>query len=245
MASLNGITWSGKPKFQIRNPSYNSTNIYIDLAVGHVWRIDCANISGAIGNFTVQNVPSGTGIVSSFLLGLIQGPNPSTNYLNWLAMTNVKWAGGIRGIQPYQKHLVDAVVQDGSGELQITSNGHYLAAPVSETVGGPNSILPIRFTTTGTLPTGISLNTNYWSYYSSNMYFFPSTTVVTSGEGSGSGTPITYVNGGTGTHYWHMYHHEKHQNIQTATDNAVDYLSFTTWDNGTTWYGTVVGRDIK
>ena len=132
MASLNGITWSGKPKFQIRNPSYNSTNIYIDLTAGHVWRIDYANLTGAVGNFTVQNVPSGTGIVSSFLLGIIQGPDPAAKYLNWSAMSNVKWAGGA------------------------------------------------------------------------------------------SGRPTI-----------------------TTTDNAVDYLSFTTWDNGTTWYGTVVGQDIK
>ena len=79
----------------------------------------------------------------------------------------------------------------------------------------------------------------------SSIILFPSSTEVTSGEGGGSGTPISWTDAGTGTHYWHMYHHEKHQNIQTATDNAVDYLSFTTWDNGTTWYGTVVGRDIK
>ena len=31
----------------------------------------------------------------------------------------------------------------------------------------------------------------------------------------------------------------------TTTDNAIDILAFTTWDNGTTWYGTVVGQDIK
>ena len=131
MASLNGITWSGKPKFQIRNPSWNSTNIYIDLAVGHVWRIDYENLTGAVGTFTVQNVPSTANIVSSFLLGIIQGPNPTTKYLNWSAMSNVKW-------------------------------------------------------------------------------------------NASTGVPTA-----------------------TATDNAVDYFSFTTWDNGTTWYGTLVGQDIK
>jgi hypothetical protein len=244
MASLNGITWSGKPEFQVRNPSYNSTDLIIDLAVGHVWSLNCNNISGAIGTLTVQNVPSGTGIVSSFLLGLIQGPNPSSNYLNWVAMSNVKWAGGIRGVQPWQKHLINSTQMD-SQEIMHYSNGHYLNAPANETTAGPNSMAPYRYTTTGTLPTGIALNTNYWCYFASNMYFFPSSTEVTSGEGSGSGTPIPWTNAGTGTHYWHMYSHEKNQNIQTATDNAVDYLSFTTWDNGTTWYGTVVGRDIK
>ena len=31
----------------------------------------------------------------------------------------------------------------------------------------------------------------------------------------------------------------------TTTDNAVDVLSFTSFDNGTTWYGSIVGQDIK
>jgi hypothetical protein len=31
----------------------------------------------------------------------------------------------------------------------------------------------------------------------------------------------------------------------SATNNAVDVYSFTTYDNGTTWYGSVVGQDIK
>jgi hypothetical protein len=132
MASLNGITWSGKPKFRVRVPSYNSTDLIIDLNSGHIWRLNYENISAAIGTFLVQNVPSGTGIVSSFLLGIIQGPNSGSHYLNWSAMSNVKWAGGA------------------------------------------------------------------------------------------SGRPTI-----------------------TTTDNAVDYLSFTTWDNGTTWYGTIVGQDIK
>jgi hypothetical protein len=31
----------------------------------------------------------------------------------------------------------------------------------------------------------------------------------------------------------------------TTTDNAVDILSFTTYDNGTTWHGTVVGQNYS
>ena len=31
----------------------------------------------------------------------------------------------------------------------------------------------------------------------------------------------------------------------TTTDNAVDILSFTTYDNGTTWYGAVVGQNYS
>jgi hypothetical protein len=31
----------------------------------------------------------------------------------------------------------------------------------------------------------------------------------------------------------------------SATNNAVDVYSFTTYDNGTTWYGSVVGQDIR
>ena len=31
----------------------------------------------------------------------------------------------------------------------------------------------------------------------------------------------------------------------TTTDNAVDVLSFTSFDNGTTWYGSIVGQNIS
>jgi len=31
----------------------------------------------------------------------------------------------------------------------------------------------------------------------------------------------------------------------TTTDDAVDILSFTTYDNGTTWYGSLVGVDFQ
>ena len=31
----------------------------------------------------------------------------------------------------------------------------------------------------------------------------------------------------------------------TTADNAVDVYSFTSFDNGTTWYGSIVGQDIK
>ena len=31
----------------------------------------------------------------------------------------------------------------------------------------------------------------------------------------------------------------------TTADNAVDVYSFTSYDNGTTWYGSIVGQDIK
>ena len=31
----------------------------------------------------------------------------------------------------------------------------------------------------------------------------------------------------------------------TTTNNAVDILSFTTYDNGTTWHGTVVGQNYS
>jgi hypothetical protein len=36
-----------------------------------------------------------------------------------------------------------------------------------------------------------------------------------------------------------------HSPTMTTTNDAVDVYSFTTYDNGTTWYATIVGQDIK
>ncbi len=31
----------------------------------------------------------------------------------------------------------------------------------------------------------------------------------------------------------------------TSTDNKIDIYSFTTWDNGTTWYGRIIGQNYS
>jgi hypothetical protein len=36
-----------------------------------------------------------------------------------------------------------------------------------------------------------------------------------------------------------------HRPTNTLANDAVDVYSFTTYDNGTTWYATIVGQDIK
>ena len=77
-----------------------------------------------------------------------------------------------------------ASVRNTGGDLEIRSTGHGLD------VGDV-----IRFTTTGTLPTGLALSTDYFVVaVPINNSFFVSATE--------SGTPIVYTDGGTGTHSW-------------------------------------------
>ncbi len=55
---------------------------------------------------------------------------------------------------------------------------------------------PVRFTSTGTLPGGISLNTDYYLYFVSNIQF----KVCTSLENVESGVYVNITNAGTGVH---------------------------------------------
>ena len=77
-----------------------------------------------------------------------------------------------------------ASVRNTGGDLEIRSTGHGLD------IGDV-----IRFTTTGTLPTGLALSTDYYVVaVPINNSFYVSATE--------SGTPIVYTDGGTGTHSW-------------------------------------------
>jgi len=77
-----------------------------------------------------------------------------------------------------------ASVRNTGGDLEIRSTGHGLD------VGDV-----IRFTTTGTLPTGLALSTDYYvvGTPATNTFFVSETE---------SGTPIVYTDAGTGTHSW-------------------------------------------
>ena len=77
-----------------------------------------------------------------------------------------------------------ASVRNTGGDLEIRSTGHGLD------VGDV-----IRFTTTGTLPTGLALSTDYYVVaVPINNSFYVSATE--------SGTPIVYTDEGTGKHAW-------------------------------------------
>jgi hypothetical protein len=77
-----------------------------------------------------------------------------------------------------------ASVRNTGGDLEIRSTGHGLD------VGDV-----IRFTTTGTLPTGLALSTDYYVVaVPINNSFYVSATE--------SGTPIVYTDEGTGMHAW-------------------------------------------
>jgi len=77
-----------------------------------------------------------------------------------------------------------ASVRNTGGDLEIRSTGHGLD------IGDV-----IRFTTTGTLPTGLALSTDYY------VVGTPSTNTFFVSEAE-SGTPIVYTDAGTGTHSW-------------------------------------------
>ena len=77
-----------------------------------------------------------------------------------------------------------ASVRNTGGDLEIRSTGHGLD------IGDV-----IRFTTTGTLPTGLALFTDYYVVaVPINNSFYVSATE--------SGTPIVYTDEGTGKHAW-------------------------------------------
>ncbi len=131
MATLAGLVNAGTYTEQNRAVSFQAPSTLIfDLESGPFWYIDFANVSANITALTISNVPSTSGIISSFVLRIIQGS--TARQFTWSSITKVKWPGGT------------------------------------------------------------------------------------------SGRPTI-----------------------TTTDNAIDILAFTTWDNGTSWYGTVVGQDIK
>ena len=46
------------------------------------------------------------------------------------------------------------------------------------------------------------------------------------------GGAIMWPNGGSGAP------------TMTSTDNKIDIYSFTTWDNGTSWYGRIIGQNF-
>jgi len=88
------------------------------------------------------------------------------------------------GTQPVTTIVSVAVDSGPSGDLEITSTNHNL-----------DEDDVVRFTTDGTLPTGLALATDYYvvGAPSTNTFFVSATE---------SGTPIVYTDGGTGTHSW-------------------------------------------
>ena len=94
----------------------------------------------------------------------------------------ISWTKRTSGDQPTTTTIVS--VSDSGGDIQIESTNH-----------GLNEGDVIRFTTTDTLPTGLSLATDYF------VVGTPSTNTFFVSEDE-SGTPIVYTDGGTGTHSW-------------------------------------------
>ncbi len=49
---------------------------------------------------------------------------------------------------------------------------------------------------------------------------------------------------GLTAHKWQVWNIGRRLTVTTVND-AVDVYSFTTYDNGSSWYGSIVGQDIK
>ena len=91
-----------------------------------------------------------------------------------------------------------AVVSDSSGDEVADSGNHILftnGAVGSPTAHGLSNNDIIQLTTTGTLPTGLSLSTNYYVVNKTTNTF---KLALTSG-----GTDILWTDDGSGTHSWH------------------------------------------
>jgi hypothetical protein len=88
---------------------------------------------------------------------------------------------------------ITAVSSNNEGDLEMTAAGAGIEFNESTGIGSL-----VKFTTTGTLPTGLAINTIYYVVDEDSNDFTVS--LKTPAE-QGTGTTIQYTNAGTGTHY--------------------------------------------
>jgi len=116
------------------------------------------------------------------------------------------WSEHVLGGSIYRKIITtsqstakaEAVVSDSSGDEVADSGNHILftnGAVGSPTAHGLSNTNIIQLTTTGTLPTGLSLSTNYYVVNKTTNTF---KLALTSG-----GADILWTDDGSGTHSWH------------------------------------------
>ena len=214
----------------------SGTTVTVDLATGNFFEIDLQDASGDIATFTINNAAAAHR--SSFVLKITQGSTART-FSSPFSGADIKWAGsGFRG--------GTFVASDSGMDMLLTSNNHGLKLGEA-----------FRVTTTGTFPAGgpggsssvfFRTDTDFYVYWDS----------VSCGQSTGlttntwkvarhpyandptatQGCPLYFENAGSGTHSWYT-------SRVTTTNNAVDILTFRTFDNGTTWHGTIVGQNYS
>jgi len=81
----------------VRAGNINENTLILNASTGDRFILDMTNAAGTIGTFTITGAPSGSDMMTSFNLKIIQGPGPKQ--FDWGGkITNVKWAVGTTSV---------------------------------------------------------------------------------------------------------------------------------------------------
>lgn len=149
---------------------------------------------------------TGGDAISATILGIQHGGNPggtATKHLlslgaNLVAAAGAPWQAKLVDLQAYYR--MSGANVTGTGSRTLINSNTFTASSSSGLLltytNDFNTYSKVRFTTTTTLPTGLSLNTDYWTVRVSTT----TCRVATSFANALAGTVIAYTDGGTGTH---------------------------------------------
>jgi len=194
---------------------------------------------------------TGGDAASATILGMQHGGNPggtATKHLIAMAANAVAAAGA-----PWQLKLVDlqgyyrlaTTNVTGTGSRTMINSNTFTASSSSGLLltytNDFNTFTKVRFTTTTTLPTGLSTNTDYW------LVRVSATTarVATSLANAIAGTVIAFTDAGTGTHTFRIQMRESNgvgcqccAVVQTAPTGGGPNLTASAYDNTADYTGT-------
>jgi hypothetical protein len=149
---------------------------------------------------------AGGDAASATILGIQHGGAPggtATKHLlslgaNMVAAAGAPWQAKLVDLQGYYRLSTTNVTGTGS---RVLINSNTVTASSSSGLlltytNDFNTYTKVRFTTTTTLPTGLSINTDYWTVRVSAT----TCRVATSLANAIAGTVIAYTDAGTGTH---------------------------------------------
>ena len=176
--SPDGTTWKERKSGTGRNLVGVTYSNGIFVSVGKNGQI----VTSFDGNWWVKR----TYVLPTWLNGVTYGNSSfvtvGDNGIILTSSDGISWTKRTSGDQPTTSTIV--TVSGSGGDMQIESTNHNL-----------NEGDVIRFTTTDTLPTGLSRYTDYYvvGTPATNTFFVSATE---------NGTPIVYTDAGIGTHSW-------------------------------------------
>lgn len=144
--------------------------------------------------------------ISATLLGLPLGGSPggtATKHIlsvgaNLVAAAGAPWQAKLVDLQAYYR--LSGTNVTGTGSRTCINSNTFTASSSSGLLltytNDFNTFSKVRFTTSGTLPTGLSLATDYWTIRVSTT----TCRVATSLANAIAGTAISFTDAGTGTH---------------------------------------------